>query len=550
MKATDTLLHIAGGVALLLWSVRMVRTGMTRAFGAALRRAIAKGTGTRVTALLTGVAVTTVLQSSTATALLLVSFVQRGAIAVTAGLAIMLGANIGTTVVAQILSFGLDWLAPLLLIAGFVSFSAVGSGRWRHIGRMMIGLGLMLVSLDLIGAGSAPLRDSPTLQLVLAPLADEPLLAVLVSAALTWLSHSSLAIVLLVMSWTLHGVIPEPLAFAFVIGANIGGALAPLAVGWSAGPVARRVPAGNLATRAVAGLLLLPLIAWIGPWIAAIDADPARQVANFHTAFNIASALVFLPLVGIVAAGCARLFPARATPDDAKRPRYLDDDALDTPSVALAAAARETLRMGDLVEDMLRRSIDVFRTDDAKLAQAIEAEDDQVDSLNEAIKLYLTSVSQAGLDEDESRRMTDILTFTTNLEHVGDIIDKNLMELARKKIRHRMLFSEAGFAEISAFHARVLDNLQLALNVFMSRDVNLARRLLNEKVAIRDAERAAAESHIGRLRAGRPESIESSSLHLDVIRDLKRINSHVTSVAYPLLEQTGALRASRLQSAD
>lgn len=528
----------------------MVRTGMTRAFGAALRRAIARGTRTDVTALATGVAVTTILQSSTATALLLVSFVQRSAIAVRPALAIMLGANIGTTVVAQILSFGLEWLSPLLLIAGFMSFSLVGSGRWRHVGRMMIGLGLMLLSLDLISEGSAPLRESATIEIILAPLASEPLLAIFVAAALTWLSHSSLAIVLLVMSLAIHGVVPMPLAFALVIGANIGGAVAPLAVSWHAGPVARRVPAGNLATRAIAGLILVPLLDWVAPGVAIIDPDPARQVANFHTAFNIASALAVLPLLGPLTALTARFFPEGPAPEDTGQPRYLDPDALDTPSVALAAAARETLRMGDIVEDMLRRTIDVFRTNDLKLAEAIEEEDDQVDRLNEAIKLYLTSMSQGELDEAESRRVTDILTFTTNLEHIGDIIDKNLMELARKKVRNGMVFSEAGFAEITAFHARILDNLQLALNVFMSGDVTLARKLLNEKVTIRDAERAAAESHLDRLRAGQPESIESSSLHIDVIRDLKRINSHVTSVAYPLLEQTGALRASRLKSAD
>jgi phosphate:Na+ symporter len=355
--------------------------------------------------------------------------------------------------------------------------------------------------------------------------------------------------VLLVMSLAVGGVVELPLAFALVLGANVGGAISPIFVTLAAPAAARRVPLGNLAMRAAGCLLVLPFLSELTPYLAMLEEAPARQVVNFHTAFNLALALLFLPLIDLLALALARLLPPERGGDETARPRYLDDGALDTPSVAIASAARETLRMGDVVEQMLSRSIDVFRRNDAKLAREVEAMDDVVDRLHESIKLYLTRITRQEMEEAESRRYVEVLTFTTNLEHIGDIIDKNLMELANKKIRNLLAFSDAGFAEIAAFHAHVVENMRLAFNVFMSGDVKLARKLLAVKVEMRGAEQRSAERHLDRVREGRPESIETSSLHQDVIRDLRRINNHLTSVAYPILEAAGELSESRLRGA-
>ncbi|MFN3399429.1 MAG: Na/Pi cotransporter family protein, partial [Ferrovibrio sp.] len=312
-------------------------------------------------------------------------------------------------------------------------------------------------------------------------------------------------------------------------------------------PAARRAPLGNLMMRAVGVALMLPLLSWLPDWMAQLGTSPARQAIDMHTAFNIALALLFLPLLGPVDKLTRRFLPD--VKDEANfAPRYLDASALETPSVALAAAARETLRLSDAVARMLDDTMTVFTRDDGKLAKAVEQADDQVDRLYEAIKLYLTELSKQGLDENDSRRYVDVLTFTTNLEHIGDIIDKNLMELAQKKIKNKLTFSKEGLAELTDFHHRVAANLQMACNLFMSGDVKMARQLLQEKADLRLAEQRAAENHYERIRAGRAESIETSAIHLDLIRDLKRINSHLTAVAYPILEQTGELTATRLRA--
>lgn len=549
MHGVETVLNVLGSVALLLWGVRMVRTGLTRAFGAALRRAIAACSRNRVTAFLGGIAITGLLQSSTATSLLVSSFAGRGLIPLSIAFAIMLGADIGTTIAAQVLSFDLGWVSPLLIGAGVIAFLSSDTDKSRHLGRVAIGLGLMLLSLKLLAAATLPLRSAPAFMAMLQGLQDEYVIAVVVGTLATWFVHSSLSTVLLVMSFAGSGLIEPKLALALVIGANIGGALAPYMAQSGADVAARRVPLANLMTRAIVGAALLPFLGPLVDWLTLIDGSATRMPVNFHTGFNAVASLVFLPLVDVVAWGCRKLLPDKPVADDPGKPRHLDPNVLDSPAEALGCALRETLNLGDRVADMLRQTIDVLERNDAKAVKAIETADNAVDQLYEAIKLYLVQVSRNELGEEDGKRYVEILTFTTNLEHIGDIIDKNLMELAAKKIKNRYAFSAEGMAELRAFHSRVLDNLRLALNVFTTRDITLARRLVAEKAALREAESRTADSHFARLREGRPESIETSSIHMDVIRDLKRINGHLASVAYPILEAAGELADTRLRTA-
>jgi phosphate:Na+ symporter len=543
----ELLVNVVGGVALLIWGVRMVRTGVSRALGGSLRRIVSASTSNRIVAFFAGLGVTSFLQSSTATAMIASSFAGRGLLTTTMGLALMLGADVGSTVIVQVLSFKVGWLSPILIASGVALFLSSSGSTRRGVGRALIGLGMVLLSLGLISQASVPLRETEGLTVVLRSLTDEAILAVLVAAAITWLAHSSVAIVLLVMSFVAVGAVSIHLALALVLGANLGGAITALVATSGASATARRVPLGNLLMRGVGVAAVLPFLAWVQPYIAELSSDPSRLVANFHTAFNLGLAVVFLPLISVISIVTEKIFPTQAHPvDDPGRPRYLDNDALDNPSIALACAARETLHMGDEVRIMLQKTKQVFATNDKTLMREVEIRDDVVDRLHESIKLYLTRLTRHELDDEESRRSIEILGFTTNLEHVGDVVDKNLMELANKKIKNHSSFSEEGNAELEIFHDRVLANFDLALNIFMTPDRILARQLLREKSEMRDLERTLTESHYARISEGRVESIESSSLHLDILRDLKRINSHLTSVAYPILERSGELMESRL----
>jgi len=546
--ASAVVLDLMGGVALLLWGLHMVRSGIMRAFGSDLRRILGPALQNRFTAFVAGLVVTAVLQSSTATALLVASFAASGFVSLVAGLAIMLGANVGTTLIVQVLSFNVSSVAPVLFFVGLIAFNR-GRRTWiRDLGRAAIGLGLMLLALHILLDTLAPAEHAPGVQALLEGLTDQAVLCALIAAALAWAVHSSAAVVLLVMSLAYSHFITAAAALALVVGANLGSAINPiLEAGRSDNPASRRLPVGNLVSRLVGAALVLPLLPPIAAVLARLEPDPARMAADFHTGFNLALALLFIPLLAPLAALLTRFLPERKHAADPSAPLYLDETAISTPVIALACAARETLHIGDLVETMLRQAMTALMTNDRKLVAQISRMDNAVDRLDELVKLYVTKVTRESLDDTDSRRAMEIIAFSINLEHIGDIIDKNLMELATKKIKHKFAFSKEGAQELEAFHQRILNNLKLAFGVFMSGDVKIARMLIEEKTQLRDAELAAADSHLRRLREGRQESIETSSLHLDVLRDLKRIHSHICSVAYPVLEAVGELHPNRLR---
>ena len=545
------LLDLMGGVALLLWGLRMVRSGIMRAFGSELRRVLNTALRNRFLALLAGIVVTAVLQSSTATGLLMTSFAARGLVDLVPALAVMLGANIGTTLIVQVLSFDISAVAPVLFLVGLAAFNLGGRTMTRDLGRVAIGLGLMLLSLHILLDTLAPAENAPSVGALLSAITGEPVLCVLMAAALTWAAHSSAAVVLLVMSLAYSHFVTPVAALALVLGANLGSAINPLLEGGtSANAASRRVPLGNLINRIVGVALALPFLQPIADLFARLDPNAARMTADFHTAFNVVLAVAFVFLLDAVAALLRKLLPEPAKRADPSAPLYLDETAIDTPSVALACAARETLHMGDVIEDMLRKSMTALMTNDRKLTAEVSRMDNIVDRLDEPIKLYVTKITRGSLDDRDGRRATEIIAFAINLEHIGDIIDKNLMELAAKKIKHKYEFSKEGAAELESFHKRVIENLKLAFSVFMNEDVRIARTLIEEKTQLRNLELAYAESHLARLREGRPESIETSSLHLDILRDLKRIHSHICSVAYPVLETAGELQPNRLKDGD
>jgi phosphate:Na+ symporter len=551
MDATLTLIDLAGWVALLLWGVHMVQSGIQRAFGPQLRLLLARALGGRLSAFAAGLGITAVLQSSTATGLMTASFAGRGLVGLLPALAVMLGANVGTTLIVQLLSFDIGKVAPLFVLVGLVLFRRGTQSRPRDIGRVAIGLGLMLFALVQLVAIMQPYEDVPSLRVLMGVVATQPVIAVIVAAALTWAAHSSVAVVLLIVSLSATGAIPPQAAFALVLGANLGTSLNPLLEGDAGGdPAGRRLPVGNFLNRLAGCLLGLVLLPLIGPLLVSLEADPARVVADFHTLFNIATALLFLPVLGPFSRLLVRLMPARAAPADPARPLYLDETARETPAIALAGAAREALRMADVAEAMLRGTLDALIGGDRKQVPSVKGLDTVLDRLNAAIKRYLTALDPDSLDAEDNTRLAEILAFATNLEHAGDIIEKGLMAVAAKRLRRGLAFSAEGQADIQTMLERIAGNVQSAAAVFLTNDARAARQLLGEKEVFRDLEARATDAHFARIRAGRVESVETSAMHLDVLRDLIRINAHLAAAAYPVLKPRGEILPSRLRTAD
>ncbi|BBK34495.1 phosphate:Na+ symporter [Stella humosa] len=546
MSTSHVLVSLAGAIALLLWGIHMVHSGVLRAFGANLRHVLGVGLKTRARAFAAGLGVTAILQSSTATAMMATSFAAGGMVELAPALAVMLGANVGTTLITQVLSFDIAMVFPVLLVAGVFAFRNGRLSRTRDLGRVAIGLGLMLLALHLLVATIEPLEQLPGLRAVLAALTGEPLIALLLAAVLTWAAHSSVATILLVMSLAGAQMLTPTAVMAMVLGANLGSAINPLLAGGHGGAARLRLPLGNLANRLLGCALLLPLLGPLAEWLGRIDPDPTRLAVNFHTGFNLLLAAVFILPLPWIARLLQRLLPDAPVVDDPARARHLDPADIDTPAVALANATREILRMTEVLETMLRGSREVFRTADRRRVAEIRRMDDTLDGLYAQVHRYLAAIGHDGMDEEDGRRLTELLAFAVNLEHAGDIVEKNLMELAAKRIKQHMVLPGEATAEIDEMHRRLIEHLQLAVTVLMTGDGDAARRLVVEKDRFRNLERAASGRLIGRARSGRAEGVEEAGLRLDVARDLKRIEAHLAAAAYPLLEASGELRPSRL----
>ncbi len=553
------LLNLLAAISLLVWGTHIVRTGILRVYGEALRKVLADSVRHRAVALLSGLGVTGLVQSATATCLITSSFVGKSLIGVAPALAIMLGADIGSALMAVVFSFDLSWLSPLLIFVGVVLFIRNQSSTVGRLGRVAIGLGLITLALQLIMAATQPLVKSPVVQSLLAALPNEVLVEILVGAVLAVACYSSLAVVLLTAALAGTGLVPLPVALGLVLGANVGsGLLAVLATG-SSDALTRRVPVGHALFKALGALLLVPLMPAALPYILQTTqhlsnfigmgtvGGAAKTVVLFHLLFNTSLALAFIAFTQPMAALVARLLPIADAANLRGRPQYLDPTALATPSLAISCAAREALHQADVVETMLRGIWPVIKDNDADMAGKLREKDDVVDELYSAIKYYLTKISREALSEREGRRWADIMSFTINMEQIGDIIERVLQDIEDKKIRPNRSFSEAGMAEICHLQERLLANLRLSMSVFLDGHTRDAQRLLEEKALFRDLEREYARNHLTRLQDHTVQSIETSSLHIDLISDLKRINSHICSIAYPILESAGALSATRLK---
>lgn len=530
----STLLHLLASIALLVWGAHIVRTGIMRVYGAPLRRLLGHSQRHTPLAFAAGIGVTALVQSSNATALLVLSFVGQGLMALPTALAIMLGADLGTALMARVLTLDLSWLWPLLALLGVSLFLSRKQTRAGQLGRALVGLGLIILALELIVQSAAPITQARGAAVLFSSLAGDTLLAALVGALFALVAYSSLAAVLLTATLAGAGLIGLPVALGLVIGASIGSGLVAWLNARAQPTAARRLALGNLLYK-LAGLLLLPLIELLATRLEALAFGPASLVIGFHLAYNSVRCLLQLPSVTLMARLCERLLPEREAPQGVARPRHLDPNLLDTPSLALAGAVRETLRIGDRVEAMLHRLRRALAEPHPEPDREMRRLDDDVDALYHAVKLYLAQLPREALNEDEQRRWGQTIELAINLEQAGDIIEHMLSRLQEPKTLSLRPFSAQGRAELAELLERLADNLRLGLSVFLSDDMPSARRLLAQKRAFRRHKRQLANAHVQRLHLRVAESMQTSAAHLELIADMQRLNSLFCSTAYPVL---------------
>ena len=547
MQTLHVLISLVGSIALLTYGIQLVSGGMQRALGDRLRTVLALGLNGRVRALVTGLGITMLLQSSTATALMATSLTATGAMALGSALALMLGANIGTTLIVQLASLDTSMIYPLLILVGLLCHRKAASVGVRAAGLAVLGLGLVLLALHVLVATMAPIETSVVLRDFLSAATIDPIFCIVMAALISWAAHSSVAAMLFVMSLAVAGVITPQASFAMVLGANLGSALNPLLASLGQEPARRRLPIGNLFNRIVGCLLALPLI---GPLSSSMTdlmgGDSGQAAALFHLGFNVAMAAFFLPLLPLVEAGLKRVMPEPVSSDGERPTLYLDKSALSTPTVALANAAREVLRMADAVEAMLERSGEAFASGDLAEIASIRSMDDTVDRLFRAIQLYLGGIDGSAMTLADRQRLSETVSLAINLEHIGDLVDRNVMDLAERRCRHNIPLPETIRDGVAEMYERMVDHLHLAVTVFMFADREAARRLVAGKEEFRAVEQDIKRTHLRNLQKPGQSEFETSALYIDLARDLKRIVAHLAATAHGLLEQAGELRDTRL----
>lgn len=542
----EFLINVAGAAALLIWAVRLVRTGVERGFAAPLRIWLRHSAKNRLLAAATGMGAAVFLQSSTAVAVLVSNFVAKGGIPTAIGLVILLGADVGSAVVTQLLVVQLSFLIPLLLLIGVTVFLR-REGSTRQVGRILIGLALILVSLEMIRGATGPLVSNPGTQAVMAYLGRDLVTAFVLGATFAWVVHSSVAAVLLFVTLAGQAVLPTPAAAAMILGANLGGAFIAYVLTLSAPLASRQMVVSNLVLRGGGAILVTLIVSGFPEFLDKLGTTPARQTINLHLIFNLALAIVALPFVGPVVSAIGRMIGEKSSDDSGlEAASALDPSALDRPQRGLNCAARELLGMGQKIEQMLiavEPLYDNWSTSDANL---ILEQDKIIKKMHLNVKLYLAKLGQTGLEEELSRRSMELASISTSLDSASDAIARTMLELAKQLNTQGLKFSPQGREEISTFADRVQSNVQLALNVMMNQNPAEARELVAAKEKVRRVEQKLQRNHIGRLREGLAESIDTSNIHQETLRALKQINTAFSMVGYPILLKTGDLLESRL----
>lgn len=529
-------LSLFGGVLLLLYGIKLLNDGLQNAAGPRIRSLLRSLTSSRLAAVGAGAFITGLIQSSSATSVMLVGFVSAGLMSFRQTLAVILGADIGATLTVQLIAFHVYDYAVLFIGIGLLFHLFSRRLLYKNMGQGVLGFGFVFLSIKIMTDAMSPLQGNDLFRSAFVALTDTPFIAILLSAALTAVIHSSAATMGIALALAKSGLIPLHSAMYIIFGANIGTCATALMAGFRSPAEARRVAWAHVFFKVLGVAVFIPFLGPFRDLVKLTTSDLTRQIANANTLFNVIMAVIFLPILGLFARLITGLVPEKAE-EKKFGPMYLDDHVLKTPSLALGQATREALRASDIVRDMLVDSVKALQSDDPALIASIKGTDNFVDMLDRQIRLYLTRLSSSNLTEHQSQRAVTVLEITRDIENIGDIVDRNIMPLATKRISKGLTFSQEGIQEITAFHKRIVENFDTAISAFASNDRDLADRVLRNKEELGIMERELVQAHLDRLRKGLRESIETSHIHLDIIGILARINSLITHIVYPIIEE-------------
>lgn len=529
-------LQVIGGVFLLLYGIRLTGQGFELAFSSAFGRAWSSAGKSRARAFLVGAAGTAVLQSSGALVTLLISFGHVATLPLARSLTIVLGADLGATLTVQVLSFRIYLLAFPVMSAGIALVLWGGKGKARAVGEGVLGFGFVLLSLRFLAGAAADVGRIDGLRILMTELSNAPFTGFMAGALLAALLQSGTAVMILLIALAQQGLLGPGAILPLVLGANVGGTSAAFVAASGLAAEGRRIAWGHFGMKAAGALLAIFVLALAPPSSHAAFRNDAHLVAHAHTLFNLALAVLFFPLTGRIAAILERAFPAPLGRVPRGKPVYLDRAHLPVAGAALGQVAREIVRMADMIQEMHDDAVEVICQGDAGRIGKIERMDDDVDDLTREIKVFLSDLGQRSLDSAQTQRSVEYIGIVTDLENIGDFIERTITEHLRRLSERKQSFSEEGGRELQAYLTEVGSLYREAVSAFITRDSNAARIVLERRKEIGERERALRAAHIQRLHRATPESLETSAAHMDILSAWKGIAAHCASIARAVLQ--------------
>lgn len=549
MAISWTLLNLTAAAVLLIWAVRMVQTGVQRAHGPLIRRALKSRKCHPLLMTALGVLLAIIFQSSTAVAVLTAGFVSSGFITSSVGVATVLGADLGSALVIQILSLNLTWLAPVCLIIGGILFFKGKKRNFKQTGRILVGVALILISLKLLADSTAPLRQNEVVPFIVDYLTSDPITTFLFGAVFTWLIHSSIASLLLIIAFVAQAIVPPDVAVTLVLGANTGGAFIAVILSRNLNTRGQVVPLSNFCLRGVSAVLVLAIIHIFGMPEILSNFSSIQQIISFHIGFNMLLVVVGLPFIKPITTILLKVMSDREVNNEqplSSRRSGLKEANIKLPARALAATTRELLYLAESVQTMFAPALDLYENFDKVEIKELKKLEKEILRVHTNIKRYLAKVSQQNLSEDQLKRNGDLMIFADNMAAATDVIINRLLKLAKERNEKALVFSDEGWRELLALHDRVLVNMQLAMNVLVSSDLETARQLVIEKNELSSMTQKSLGKHLERLSHYKTESLETSNMHNETLRGLRQVNSSFSSIAYSILDDAGQLRQTRL----
>ncbi|MEW9123521.1 MAG: Na/Pi cotransporter family protein [Thermotaleaceae bacterium] len=538
------IIGLIGGLGLFLYGMKIMGDGLEKTAGDRLKQLIEILTNNRVMGVLVGTLVTMVLQSSSATTVMVIGFVNAGVMKLTQAVGVIMGANIGTTVTAQLVSFKLMDYAPIAVAIGVGIWLFTDNRKTKNIAEIFIGFGILFIGMDAMSDAMKPLREYEGFHALLISFGEDTLIdslfGILAGFALTAIIQSSSASIGILIALASQGLLPIEAALPILFGDNIGTCVTAMLSSISANKTAKRAAFIHLLFNIIGTILFVfilkkPVIYLV---TSMTPGDAARQIANAHTLFNITNMLIQLPFAGVLVYIAKKIIPEQeGEEEESVGIKYLDDRILESPSIALGQTVKEVLHMGHLAQESYQKSMEAFFTKEEKIAHEVFKLESAINHLEREIAAYLVKLSNTSLSSQQHEMVDGLFNTINDMERVGDHAD-NLAELAIYRIENKLIFSDEAIKELEMMHERVLKSYKQALLALKTGDINIAKRVIEREGEIDHLEKHLRASHIARLNKQQC-SAGAGVIFLDIISNLERIGDHANKIAFAVIDATG-----------